>query len=343
MDRSWTKVVVFGVDWLGDTVFAIPALRALKKASPELRIDYILPKHLASIALASHCVDEITPFTERPFLLGLPQWISLIWKLRKQKYDGAIFLHRSYTRALAAFFAQIPHRVGYAHKKRDRLMTQIVSPPSINEHRVISYCRVVESLGISVDEYKVKLYLEKLNSSTYQALTRKHHLKKQGYVVIHPGANWDLKRWPADSFKEVIQSLKHDGEEIVFCGTRNDFSLAQDILDRAEIKGVNVCGLTDLESLMFLIANSKALISNDSGPVHLAAAFSVPYIALFGPTSAEATRPMSQGSSILISKLIGCDIPCYFKRCHDRLCLQSIQPAEVVNAYRKLTAQSAHD
>lgn len=330
------KIVVFGVDWLGDTVFAVPAVQAIKASFPSSHITYILPAGLKKIILASGCINHVISFTEKPFLLGIFDWIRLIGELKRSGFDQAVFLHRSFTRALAAFIAGIPVRTGYSHPKRDILMTQLVPPPSVKEHRIQSYMRVAEAIGAKSSGTGISLKLEALSDSGFKVLAERHRLSMGEYAVLHPGANWDLKRWPAVSYAEVADFLQKNGKQVVFCGSDRDRELAEEITRIAGIQAVNMCGETSLEDLMQLIGNAGLLISNDSGPLHLAAGLNVPFIGIYGPTSPDATKPPESARSKLFHNRVGCEIPCYFSTCTDRQCLNSVRPSEVAAAALEL-------
>lgn len=261
MSEGKKKIVVFGVDWLGDTVFAVPAVRAIKASFPSSRITYVLPPGLKKVILASGCVDQVISFTEKPFLLDIVDWLRLIAELKKSGFKQAVFLHRSFTRALAAFIAGIPVRVGYSHRKRDFLMTKLVAPPSIKEHRIQSYIRVAEAIGAKSSGTGISLQLDALSDEGYKLLAQRHQLSAGEYTVFHPGANWDLKRWPAACYAELAHSLVRNGKQIVFCGSDRDRDLAEEIIRIAGIRAVNVCGETSLEDLMQLIVGKSSAVS----------------------------------------------------------------------------------
>ncbi|MCA9396809.1 MAG: lipopolysaccharide heptosyltransferase II, partial [Candidatus Omnitrophica bacterium] len=235
-----------------------------------------------------------------------------------------------------AFIAGIPVRVGYSHRKRDFLMTKLVAPPSIKEHRIQSYIRVAEAIGAKSSGTGISLQLDALSDEGYKLLAQRHQLSAGEYTVFHPGANWDLKRWPAACYAELAHSLVRNGKQIVFCGSDRDRDLAEEIIRIAGIRAVNVCGETSLEDLMQLIGNASLLVSNDSGPLHLAAGLDVPFIGIYGPTSPDATSPPESARSKLFHNRIGCEIPCYFNTCPDRECLRSVLPSEVTSAALEL-------
>jgi ADP-heptose:LPS heptosyltransferase len=158
------------------------------------------------------------------------------------------------------------------------------------------------------------------------------------YAVLHAGGNWDLKRWPADSFVEWIRLWrKETGKKVILCGTAPETPLADSIRSHfSEEEVFSLCGKTSFDELAFLLRNAELLLSNDSGPIHLAATQKTRIVGVFGPTSPAITGPVSQAPMKILWKDVGCEVPCYYRSCHYRVCMDWLKPEEVFRETREL-------
>ncbi len=156
----------------------------------------------------------------------------------------------------------------------------------------------------------------------------------QKYVVIAPSARWEAKRWPAKNFGLLIAGLS---VPCAITGSSADSRVVREVLHSSGGRGLNLCGKTGLKELIALIAESKAVVSNDSGPLHIGAALGVPVVALFGPTEPGKTGPFGwehNRNLKVVRQKVPCS-PCFRKKCKDPLCMKEIQVETVFEAIRK--------
>ncbi|HDO26282.1 MAG TPA: glycosyltransferase family 9 protein [Nitrospirae bacterium] len=154
------------------------------------------------------------------------------------------------------------------------------------------------------------------------------------YIVIVPSARWETKRWPAENFGRLISKLPLP---CVITGNNADRHVVQQVLTASKNKGVDLCGRTGLRELTALIAGAKAVISNDSGPMHIAAALGIPVIALFGPTDPDKTGPYGWRHNRdlkVLSSSLHC-IPCFRKKCKAPECMSGIKVDAVFEAVKE--------
>ena len=158
------------------------------------------------------------------------------------------------------------------------------------------------------------------------------------YAVVHAGGNWTLKRWPVLHFAQTIRFfLKEFGFPVVLCGTASEEGIASEIRSHFPEGGViSLCGKTSLDELALLLKNAEFLLSNDSGPLHLAATQKTKILGLFGPTLPELTGPVSLGPVRVLRKDVGCEVPCYYRDCNYRVCMDWLDPQEVLDAAKEL-------
>jgi len=328
------RILIVGIDWLGDVIFSTPVIRAMRKKYPNAFIAYSTASRCLDVLKNNPYLDELIAYDEKPFLLNIAGNARFVQRLRQLKFDEAWFLHRSSTRAFLTRVAGIPNRIGYAHTKRDWLLTQRQVMPRDVSHRIDIYLGLLRGSGIACDGREVDFFINDDDRTLWEKQKSRTPLADgRPYVVFHPGGNWDLKRWPIDSYRRLASFFKVKGIRVVVCGTAKEAALAGVLADSASPKDVvSLCGETSIRTLACLIEESLLIISNDSGPIHLAAALGTPLVGLFGPTSPEDTGPVSRGRAVLLQKRLGCEIPCYFEKCHHRVCLDRLSPEEVMEA-----------
>ena len=164
--------------------------------------------------------------------------------------------------------------------------------------------------------------------------------RSQPYVVIHAGANWDLKQWPKERFVPIVRYLDSQGINAVLVGTLKEKDLIESILSEARVaNAISLCGKTSILELAALMERACLVLSGDSGPIHIAAGVGVPLIALFGPTSPACTKPISRGPVGILHHRIGCVVPCYFKECHKRVCMERIGSREVIDVLQEMLGE----
>ena len=156
-------------------------------------------------------------------------------------------------------------------------------------------------------------------------------------MVLNPGGNWDLKRWPKENFARLGKRLiKEYQAKVIITGARADLNLAQDIAAQMEQQPLIFCGKTTLKQLAALMAKVSLVISNDSGPMHIAVSQKTKVIALFGPTSPQITGPYGRGNYTVIHRDVGCATPCYQLDCSDNRCMKAITVDDVLQAVEKM-------
>ncbi len=328
------KILVVNVNWLGDVLFSTPALRALRKHHPKDYIACLVPPRCVAALKNNPYLDEVITADDRDSFFSFFGSLKTILSLRRKRFDTAFFLHRSISKRLMAFFAGIPVRKGFETAGRKNfLLTHAAPLGSQDIHRTDFFLRVLSAHGIASGGRAPDFFPAKEAVKELEALCAETGFDvSSDYVVVHPGGNWDLKRWPVANFAEWIRLFleKHPSRKVVLCGTAPENDLAEKICESARSERlVSLCGRTSLDALALLIKKARFLLSNDSGPIHLAASQKTPIAGLYGPTSARLTGPLSEGRVLILSKDVGCQVPCYFRTCDTRVCLDWMTPAEV--------------
>lgn len=326
------KILVVGVNWLGDVLFLTPAIRAIKKHFPEHHLTCAVPARCVPLLKNNPYVNEVLVWEDKLFFWA-PFQIFKVWaRLKKSRFNSVIFFHRSKTKAFIAWLAGIRQRIGYEAPFRGKWLTHAVPIPKERLHRVDIYLRLIQALGIPLDGRESDLFTGNEAPGELEILLKKKNINPEDpYVVVHAGGNWELKRWPAEYFAEWIRLfLEKYPPRVILCGTASERPLCEKIISLVgSDRVVSLCGETSLETLAILLKRAKLLLSNDSGPIHLAASQGTKIVGLFGPTSIEETGPISKAPMRLLRKDPGCEIPCYFHSCRDRVCMEWLKAPEV--------------
>lgn len=327
------KIVVFNVNWIGDVIFSTPVFRTLKENFKNCYVGCILPKRCSELLKHSPFVDEILEFNERAEHKSLLKKIRFIKELRKKKYDLAILLHRSFTRALICYLAGIKERVGFITKKRAFILTKKIPPPSNTLHKQDYYLYILEKLGLKVTKRECEVFVSDKEKEKASRILKESNVEKDEILIgLHLGANWEPKRWPLEYFAELIRLLYTHFKKIkiFITGARSDLDLAKNLINLSKFPLINLVGKTSLLELAALYQKFDLIISGDSGPLHLGATQGTKYIGLYGPTSPQITGVRAKAKGVIIFKDVGCRVPCYEKVCKKNyICMRSIKPFEV--------------
>lgn len=332
------RILIVNVNWLGDALFTTPFITLIDEAYPNAHIASLLVPRVAEVLEDNPNLDEIIIYDEKGRDKGIFGKLSLVSQLKNKHFDTAFILRRSLTRTMMLVLSKIPNRIGYDNPKSGFLLTKKIKPSKLPMHKVDYFLNLAYSIGIkgAVSDYTLSI---KEDDECYIDNFLKAEGMRQGDILvgINPGANWPLKRWPYKNFASLISALdKRYNAKIIITGSKGDIELADKIISLSGIKPIVACGKTTIKQLAALFRRVRFVISNDSGPMHIAASQKTPIIALFGPTSPKLTGPYGTGRSIIIRKDIDCDVPCYNLNCPENHCMKSITVEDVLDAVGKI-------
>ncbi len=339
MQSDIKNILVVNVNWVGDVIFSAPVFSALKSAYPQAKISCLAPLRVVEILESNPHVDDIIVYEESGEHANPLAKLKLILQLRRKQFDAVFLLHRSLTKALLVFLAGVPVRVGYDTKGRGFLLTHHVKPLSSGAHRMDYYLNVVESFGVEINDKTYVLDIDNEASRFIDKILAEYHITKNDFlVVIHPGGNWDLKRWPKEHFAALINRLMGQLScKVILAGGKDDIALVESILKQTQHKPIALTGQMTLKQLMALMQKARVVISADSGPLHLASSVGTQTIGLFGPTRPEVTGPRGKVKAVIVQNDVACNrTPCYFLSCPDNICMKSITAEQVFNEIRKI-------
>jgi heptosyltransferase II len=332
------NIIVRMPNWIGDLVMATPILSDLRKAYPNARITAMCRSPICELLKEDPEIDELFCFSKASGLGRRAGRRNVIEKLRKGEYDLGILLTHSFSSAWWFWLGRIKNRLGYECNGRKFLLThRLPFPENIqNQHLVVTYKQILGPLGIPVSDAPPHLYLTEKEMQEARALLKKQGIPDGALIIgINPGATYgSAKCWLPDRFREVTEKLLQDENVyIVYFGDHGTANVVKEICRGLPPRVVNLAGQTSLRELSSLISQCDVLLTNDSGPMHIADAVGTPIVALFGSTSEVVTGPYRSGT--VIHKHAECS-PCYQRTCHiDFRCMKRIEANEVYEAVIK--------
>ena len=325
------KILIISPAWVGDAVMAQPLFMRLKQRFPNSTIDAYAPPWVASVLRR---MPEINVVIDNPFGHGQLRWFDRIKAaraLRAHHYDQVIVLPNSFKSALIPFFARIPLRSGFVGEFRYGLL---------NDARTLdesAYPLMVERFALLAEPAGQVLVRPvphpRLSTSETQpaaTLTKLGLTLTQPVIALCPGAEYGpAKRWPAAHFASLAQALQQRGYQVWLIGSNKDQAIGGSIEQLSNHACRNLCGQTSLDEAVDLLGVALAVVTNDSGLMHIAAALDKPLVALYGSSSPGFTPPLSDKARI-VSLNLTCS-PCFQRECPlgHLNCLTQLTPERV--------------
>jgi len=331
------RLVILAPNWLGDAVMALPAIADVRRIATDAHIIAAARPSVAPLFRLVPAVDETIVLEHRASVGRVSTWRDLGGEVAGRGFDTALLLPNSMHSALIASRAGIAERWGYRTAWRGRLLTRAIEPPT-GVHQAAYYQHLVHALGFSNGSIEPRVVVpDTAREAGARLLVDAGWTMGAPLAAIAPGAAYGgAKRWPAHSFAEIIDGLDSDGVRSVLIGSGGDAATGHDVVAHVTRRGAafNLIARTDLATLAGVLVHCRALITNDSGAMHLAAAIGVPVTAVFGPTDERATRPMGDAHAIVTND-VWCR-PCMLRECPlDHRCLRGVGAATVLEAVRR--------
>ncbi|MFH1836929.1 MAG: glycosyltransferase family 9 protein [Candidatus Omnitrophota bacterium] len=335
MDKQ-KKILIFELNWLGDILFSFPFLRALKERDKESHIACAVVPRYAGLLSENPFVDEVYLLSDRRGFFSFFEKLFFVLKIKKEKYDTCFFLKSSNSKGMMAVSAGIHDLIGFKGKKTK--LTTEVDDVGVNVHRAERIFALAEAVGIKGTGIKYEYSVSEKNIKKADEIIKNKRNSGNYLIGIHPGGNWDEKRWDKEKFvgliKRILENL--NDADIIITGGKKDKDLARYISDRVkDERCYTLAGETSLEELAGLFKKCRVIVSADSGPLHLASAVGACTIGLFGPTSYKITGQIGRGKNVFISSedKIECRVPCYTENCVlGKKCMDLITVDEVFEA-----------
>jgi heptosyltransferase-1 len=320
------KILIVKPSSLGDIVHSLPFLNALRERFPKAEIHWVIAKGFEDLLTGHPMVKKIWVINKDIWkkLSQIPSSFNeirtLFKELRKERYDIVIDLQGLLRSGVITGATGSKVKVGFEEAREgSRFFYTCKVEGGKNIHAIDRYLKVAAFLGCNITEVCFPLPLS-FNSS----LRTPHSALNEDYAVMVPGARWKTKRWYPEKFGELASLIPII---TVIVGAKGDKGIVKEILASSSGKSVSLVGKTDLKELIEIIRGARFVVSNDSGPMHIAAGLGIPVFAIFGPTDPMRTGPYGKGHTV-IREDVSC-APCFKKKCADMKCMESLSVEKV--------------
>jgi heptosyltransferase-2 len=339
------RIVVRGTNWVGDAVITVPALRQLRSLFPQAHITLATRPWAEGLFAEANFVDDLLVHEGR----GLRSVVKQVRQWRKRNFDLAVLFPNSLETALVASLARVPLRIGYATDGRQALLTHPLALPEWKntKHEVFYYLKIVAELEWLTKHEQTflntqpdgSLEVSGARKLAARAFLRAHGVEnvdpRQRLIALCPGSiNSRAKRWPAERYAALGDRLIDElGATILLVGSAAEAEVSLEVSRRMRNEPVMLAGLTNLAELVAVLSVVDLLVTNDTGPAHIASALGRPTLVIFGPTNPLTTRPFSPYGEI-VREPPDC-APCMLRDCPiDHRCMTAITPDAVFERAR---------
>lgn len=341
------RILIRGTNWLGDAVMTTPALERLRASFPAAHIALLATPLSAGLFQTSPFVNEVLEYRRREE--GVKAFFATVGRLRARRFDLAVLFQNAFEAALLARLGGARLRVGFAEQGRGFLLTHKLhrGTQNRNRHQIHDYLDIVAECERvcfgetfrAVNEKPLPSLLAR--SGAADRLRERFQLNRLGQplVALNTAAtNSRAKCWPEANFATLADRLIADfNAHVVFIGAASERANAESVIRRMNRReALNLAGETTMAELVGLLAESSLLISNDTGPAHVAAALGTPTLTIFGPTNEFETAPTGRRAELIRAPGIDC-ARCMHRDCPiDHRCLTRIAPEDVLTRARAL-------
>ena len=311
------RILVRAPNWLGDAILSLPAVRAVRKHADQLIIMAKPPVVDLYHGLADRILDARWPLR------------AAIKNIQECAPDSVLLFQNSFYSALVPRLAGCRDIWGYDTYGRKFLLSRAVKPPRdiYSDHQIYYHWRLATSLGLAQGEPQLSLQISDVAVLDGTC----------PWIGMSPGAKYgEAKRWPATSYVRLGMALAARGYRIALFGSGTEMQACQSIADAIGVAAQNLAGRTTVPQLIAGVSQCSLLVTNDSGPLHIASALRVPVVAIFGSTEPRSTGPFGT-HSIVLRRDLPCS-PCHLRACPiDHRCMTRIHPEEVLDAVIRLS------
>lgn len=344
--ESLKRVVVRGTNWVGDAVMSVPALRELRRVLPQAHITLCTRGWAKGIFEDADFLDDILIYDREKN--ALKSVLGQAKKWRKQQFDLAILFQNAFEAAVLAKIGGAKARLGYRTDGRSFLLTDAVRVPvwKTERHEVFYYLNLIAELETRIcgktqvweREPDISLNISELRKTgARQLLIENNADLSKKIIALCPGStNSRAKRWQTESYAALADLVKESlNAEVILIGAPDELEVSQQVWEKSKTKPILLTGKTDLAAAVAVLSLTDLLVTNDTGPAHIAPALGTRAIVIFGPTRPATTRPFSDLGEIVV-KPPAC-APCMLRDCPiDHRCMTAITPLEILKTIERL-------
>jgi len=340
---NFERTLIIKPSSMGDVVQALPFLTALKEAHPAAHVAWLVARPFADLLAGHPRIDEVVLFDRHRFghvgrsLVITTEFVAFLGELRRKQFTAAIDLQGLLRSGILAFATGAADRVGFraARELAPLFYTDRVTVPDKEMHAVDRYMAVAAHLGFAPPRATDHLPVPAAaRAAVRRRLAEAGLAQDEPFLAVCAHARWETKQWPPERFAAVLDRAGRDaGARAVLVGAAAARPLSERVAAAMAEPPIDLTGRTTLGELVALVAEARAMLTNDSGPMHVAAAVGTPLVAIFGPTNPRRTGPYGSEHRVIAGRA-DCS-PCYRRHCpyaggpRALCCLTSVTADEV--------------
>ncbi len=342
------SILIVKLSAIGDVVHSLPVLEVLKTNFPHARIDWLVEEEASEIINGHLAIDNVIVSRRKSWLRRLfrgGEYKSVLKEIlyfskevRSCKYDLVIDLHGLFKSGILSALSRGERKVGMSGATEGGWLFYNEQPVPVdyNQHAIDRYLKITEYLNChSNNSWKGYVPIFESDKGIVNLVLDAIGLDQRHLIAINPMARWKTKLWEIKRFADLADRLRDDLScNIVFTGSKYDREIIENISKMMKNRPINLAGRTSLKELAYLFTRCKALVTTDTGPMHIAAAMGCQVIALFGPTAPWRTGPYGKGHKVIRTD-VECS-PCFKKSCKHMTCMKEIKVERVFEEVRDL-------
>ncbi len=339
MNDTVKNILLIRLSSLGDIVLTSPAIRAVRGHFPQARIAMLVAKQSADLLTENPHLDEVIAFDRKAKNKDTGEMKRIIHRLREWKFDLAIDFQRKFRTSLLAYLSGAKCRVGY-HRPNGLLCTVRV-PDRVNKHAIDRHFDLLHAIGIEATDRTLELFIAESDRVYASEALIAHGVRADRLKVgLFPGAGWKLREWMPERFAAIGDLVaKHFDAQVLLFGGPNEGELVQQVGNLMASEPISFAGNLRVRQFAGLVAQCDLFLTNDTGPMHIAAAMHTPTVALFGPGNHIRFQPLAP-----IHTTIRHHVPCnpckqFTDKCKNNICMKRITVDEVWETVRRKLAE----
>jgi predicted lipopolysaccharide heptosyltransferase III len=339
--NSFQKILVIRLRGIGDVILATPVLENLRQAFPQAQIDFLTESPSAPIVTNHPAIRDVLILARgrgqaQDFAQTYRSSLALIRELRLRRYDVVIDLFSNPRSALLTFLSGAQTRVGFRFRVRRHAYNIKVEPRGDRLHAVEFNLDVLHALKIPVVTRQPRVAVDSSSVEAVAKFWQEHKLEKRLVIGLNASGGWYTKRWPLESFARLGDRMHRELNAVILLiwgpGELDDIRSMAQMMQCPSL----LAPQTTLKQLAALLSRLTLLVSNDAGPLHLAAAMGTPVVGIYGPTRPDLQGPWGEGHEIVMNKGLPC-LGCNGVTCkittHD--CMKGLTPGVVWEAVKR--------
>jgi lipopolysaccharide heptosyltransferase II len=317
------RILIIKPGAVGDLLQMTPVIRALKRRYPDAAITMLVGSASSASLFRHHpAVSDVILFERAGTHRTVAAQFAFLRDLRRRRFDLVLNFQRSNIRSWLFIAAAVPARVLVYHKARKRAV-----------HAVVNYLETIAPLGIPAGDPDLELVPGAEAEAFAAEVFARHGLPDTAVVALNPGASHAVNRWPVEYFAVLADLIAERlPARVLLIGGPDDKAAAEEIITRSRSKPLSLAGTTSLLQLGAVLARCAAVVSGDTGPMHMATAVGAPVVALFGAADPARTGPVGTGHRVIQAADVSC-VPCRSRTCSSKVyldCMRKITPEMVL-------------